>query len=803
MRDTTFNDTVGYLPNHITLEEVLDDNRTLATRDGTLVQVIKLVGKDYTSMAKKEQEELHDQRVSLFSALAEDKKNVHITIHVHRKRTSLAKENAQYGNCYAEEIMSAYHEKLKHIYITETYLVVSLKNEPLIKSKVGIGSTSFAQEKNALEGACQELDNIVQKVKRFLNAYKPTVLEYDPENNSPLYAFWMYIINGGKDFTVPKQRAYLGKIFSLSSPYFSNKKKTITFTDEAEKDRYAAFFGLNFYPEKTHNTMLDELFSIQHPISVIQHVKAKDAENIRKSLEKQMRDLSVTRKYSSSRIKELEFAAEGVENNDFVFYDHTFSLCVYGQSKEHLESGIRDVQAILAQNGISIIRESANLHASFWGQFPGFEEIMDARKAPITTDNLSQFNPFSRANEGNQTCRFGDAPVCHFKKSDNAAFAFTFHSQENEGSSGHTMVIGGTGSGKTTLITFLLMNCLKFHQNDRPLKTLLFDSGKGTKIPTLAFGGEYIRVGEDTSLQLNPFSSLEDTPGNREFLEQFMGMLANGVSDKEHLIISEAVRQNYMLTQQDRALSSLGIVLGPKFIEGDNTSLSLFERLKKWMPAHNNGSADIRSSLFNSSVDLLNFTNRIVAFDMVQILSNPQLLAPLTAYIFHKFNNDINKSPCPHVIFIDESVQYLDNPLFGPHILKIIREQRKKNGVLIMAAQEAKVLTGSERGMAALANMDTYIIYQNTSASPEHYIDGLGLNDEEFKWVKADNGRNKNARQVLVRRKAGGSVILDVDLNILGKYLQIFSGSAKDVEVAEREIALSKEGWVERYINRY
>jgi type IV secretion system protein VirB4/ComB4 competence protein len=74
------------------------------------------------------------------------------------------------------------------------------------------------------------------------------------------------------------------------------------------------------------------------------------------------------------------------------------------------------------------------------------------------------------------------------------------------------MVIGASNSGKTTLISFLLMNCLKFQD----LKILSFDSFSGTKVPVTAFGGEYTDVKTQSSFNLNPFL-LEDTYANRQF----------------------------------------------------------------------------------------------------------------------------------------------------------------------------------------------------------------------------------------------------------------------------------------------
>jgi type IV secretory pathway VirB4 component len=157
----------------------------------------------------------------------------------------------------------------------------------------------------------------------------------------------------------------------------------------------------------------------------------------------------------------------------------------------------------------------------------------------------------------------------------------------------------------------------------------------------------------------------------------------------------------------------------------------------------------------------------------------------------------IANNPSPHLIFVDEVAQYLEHPIFGDYILKILREQRKKGGAMIMAAQEPTVLTGTENGRAALDNIETFLIWPNTSARPEHYMEnGLGLNDREFAWVKNPKGK----REVMVKRKNGGSVILDIDLSHLGKHFNLFQSRATLVELAEKLMKEMPEDWINQYM---
>ena len=107
--------------------------------------------------------------------------------------------------------------------------------------------------------------------------------------------------------------------------------------------------------------------------------------------------------------------------------------------------------------------------------------------------------------------------------------------------------------------------------------------------------------------------------------------------------------------------------------------------------------------------------------------------------------------------------------------------------------QEASTLVDSKNGDEIIANLATLIIFPNAKARPEHYIDKLNLTDSEFDFVKTC----ANPRAVLIKKKHGHSVIVNVDLSILGKHLKLFSSQDTDRKVME---GLIKEGQEDNWI---
>ncbi|PAF46467.1 hypothetical protein BKH41_09140 [Helicobacter sp. 12S02232-10] len=102
---------------------------------------------------------------------------------------------------------------------------------------------------------------------------------------------------------------------------------------------------------------------------------------------------------------------------------------------------------------------------------------------------------------------------------------FNFHESPKINEPGHTLVIGGTGYGKTTLMSFLMMNLMKYNSID----VFAMDKLNGMHNFTNFIGGEYHNV-ED--MKFNPFS-LNGDRENQIFLKTFFEEMG-GIAKEEY-----------------------------------------------------------------------------------------------------------------------------------------------------------------------------------------------------------------------------------------------------------------------------
>ena len=87
-------------------------------------------------------------------------------------------------------------------------------------------------------------------------------------------------------------------------------------------------------------------------------------------------------------------------------------------------------------------------------------------------------------------CDWGPGPLVVFPTAQGTPYMFQFHVSDKPAAVGHTLTIGPTGGGKTTLFSFLIAQSLRHPK----LKAFFFDRNKGAEIFTLSTGGKYITM---------------------------------------------------------------------------------------------------------------------------------------------------------------------------------------------------------------------------------------------------------------------------------------------------------------------
>jgi type IV secretion system protein VirB4 len=526
---------------------------------------------------------------------------------------------------------------------------------------------------------------------------------------------------------------------------------------------FCAVLGLKDYPEATSPGLLDALLRLPYEMVVCESYAPTERQTARERMDLAIRRLKSADEEAMAERADMLSARDELGNGAVGFGDHHLTVLVRERDLGRLDDATAACAAAISDTGAIAVREDINLEPAFWGQFPGNEGYL-VRRALISSANMASFGSFHGFALGSQSNNhWGDA-VTLLQTTSSTPFFFNFH----HGDLGNFSVIGPSGSGKTVVMNFLAAQAQKFSP-----RTVLFDKDRGAELFIRGIGGRYdaIRSGEPTGF--NPLA-LPDTPGNRAFLRDWLGVLLKAEGAEEEAIIAGAVDAAYGNDPSLRRLRNFRELLsGSRRPQpGD-----LADRLAAWI-----GTGE-HAWLFDNPLDKLDMSARVLGFDMTALLENPRLRTPVMMYLFHRVDERLDGKPT--MILIDEGWKALDDAIFAARIRDWLKTLRKRNALVGFATQSARDALDSRISTALVEQTATMIFMPNSRARAEDYCDGFGLTSHELALIRT---LPAHSRCFLVRQP-DASVVVRLDLSGAPEVLTMLSGR----ESAIRRLDLLRE----------
>lgn len=531
---------------------------------------------------------------------------------------------------------------------------------------------------------------------------------------------------------------------------------------------FAAIMGLKEYPEATSPGLLDPLLRLPFEMIVTESYAPNERTIARERIDLALRRSRSVDEEAAAERADMMAARDELGNGSVGFGDHHLTVQVRERALDRLDDACAAAAAALADAGAIAVREDTNLEPSFWAQFPGNEDYV-VRRALISSANMASFGSFHGFALGQAANNhWGDA-VTLLETTSATPFFFNFHN----GDLGNFTVIGPSGSGKTVVMNFLAAQAQKV----KP-RTILFDKDRGAELFIRGIGGRYDRISPGEPTGFNPLS-LPDTPSNKAFLRDWLGVLLDADGPEELATISAAVDATYA---NDPALRRLRhfkeLLAGARRPEpGD-----LADRLSAWIGG-SAGDDGEHAWLFDNAADALDLDQRVLGFDMTQLLENPRLRTPTMMYLFHRIDERLDGEPT--MILIDEGWKALDDEVFAARIRDWLKTLRKRNALVGFATQSARDALESRISTALVEQTATMIFMPNSRARPEDYCDGFGLTEHELALIRS---LPAHSRCFLVRQP-DASVVVRLDLSGAPEVLTILSGR----ESAVRRLDLLRE----------
>ncbi len=739
------------------------DDHTIETRDGLLIQVIQVRGLLFETADADEINYRKRLRDAALQAIGSSRYAIYH--HVVRREAEVSLE-ADYQDGFTRQLDSAWKARLstRRLYVNDLFLTIVRR--PL-QGKVGVADRLRQRLGKAVEQLdtsryeLQQLGQARDALMAALGSYEPRLLGVYPTKQghcSELLEFLSYLFNGEmRPVLLPMQDAgdYL--------PY-----RRVSFGQDAvELGRAGAsprqFLGLvsvKDYPGQTAPGMLDELLRLPFELTISQSFGFVERQAALSRMNLALRRMRSAEDEALSLRAELTDAKDDVAAGRASFGEHHMTVALRGTSPEQVDEGVAEVQAALADLGIMSVREDIALEPAFWAQFPGnFRYI--ARRGLVSTSNFAGLASCHNFALGRASGNHWGEAVTLLETTAAGPYFFNFHQSDL----GNFTVIGPSGSGKTVVLNFLLAQARKFHP-----RIVFFDKDRGAELFIRAIGGRYDVLRPGMPSGLNPLQ-LPDTAASRQFVIDWLQVLAGGADGDEQLRIKDAVDANF---EQPREHQRLRYIV--ELFRGGHRphSNDLWSRLRPWW-----GEGE-RAWLFDNENDLTDLAAESVGFDMTQILDDPVVRTPAMMYLFHRVEERLDGSPA--IIVVDEGWKALDDDVFVRRIKDWEKTIRKRNGVVGFATQSAQDALESKIASAIIEQAATQIFMSNPKAQASEYVEGFGLTSHELELVRTI----PDSAHCFLIKHGNDSVVVRLNLTGEKDLLTVLSGRERTVRLLDQ-----------------
>ncbi|GAA7607481.1 hypothetical protein HpBHB51_09640 [Helicobacter pylori] len=580
-------------------------------------------------------------------------------------------------------------------------------------------------------------------------------------------------------------------------------KKDYFVIEFQNQNTFCACVGIKAYEsEEISSLPISTLLHTQIELDLIFHIRSLGQFE-------SLNFLKTKKKLTLSKIvkADIDNYIELVQANRLSMQECALNLAIRAKSKAKLDKSLKEILSLLNNAGLGSVTETIGLKPSHFSFFPNNANI-NPRMRNQTSQVIASLILFEKNNTGFRANSWGDMPLSAFKNLDHSPYLFNFHNQEVKHKGvlahnvarvvGHTMIIGATGAGKTTLISYLMMSALKYPNID----ILALDRLNGLYSFTKYFDGIY---NQGENFHINPFS-LEDSATNRAFLLHFYAQMAKVDSYDDHK--DKVEDRTALLNAIDTMYRNYNDEV--KQAKFSNQELPLPFDLKEFVNSIVKTNTNIldssfeyylKSSLFSSRMDSLDFKTRINTINTDSILHNDDDAGLLAYYVFHKMIDRALKINRGFLCFIDEFKSYAQNEMMNKKINEIITQARKANGVIVLALQDINQLSEVRNAQSFIKNMGQLILYPQRNIDTKDLNDkfGIRLSDTEKHFL--ENTAVNEYKVLLKNMNDGSSNIIDVSLSSLGNYLQIFSSNSSMVEHIDNLIKHYPKTWREVFVS--
>lgn len=756
------------------------DNKSLLTKNGELMQVLRIEGYSKEMMNTSVQVDL---RSIIRHSITENIKDRKVALWFHTIRRKINLDSINYfSSTFAKDTHESWAKKnyWRNKFVNELYITILYEG-------AGHGNPALTftpkllkeHHLKVLQEHEQKLDEVVLKMLEVLKPYGGKRLEVAHDSvgaHSEILEFLTKIICLHSE-RVPLPVQSIDNVFLESNIAFGGTSIEVL---NKNKKRFAAVFSFKEYHEFAAKA-LDRFMSIAAEYIISQTLTFVEAKEAKKTFEYFNYILSVSKDAELRENCGLASTLDGDLNGSTDYGTQQMNFMIVAESLEELDGSVSRAIKELNKLGVRIIREDLNIELGFWSQLPGNFKFF-RRPSYIRTNKSASFASLNNNPSGKTDNIWGSA-VTLFRRNDGGPHFFNFHVDNI----GHTLIAGPGDSVKKTLVNFLLSESTKYNP-----EVLYIDQFPNSQVTIKLLEGKYATISvkkEAPAFKFNPFK-MPDNSENREFLKNWILLLLateDVLTEEQNQKIFDYLDVFFsQVPVEMRQISMLA-----EFFEDE----VLKDKLLLWCNPNKLG------LLFDNSWDDLDNGTKLIGLNIEELVidKNNSATNALIAYCLYKYSIMHEEQPYPPtMIIIDDANLLMQNDYFTKMLPALLSNLTIKNIMVIFVC-----MIDHKKGMnSVIKNIHEHLATKLLLPCLDYklYKESFSLDTEE---VKALSTMKIIHRNFMIKQKALNMI---VELNLDGLVYAIAALEGENGAVQAMEMAIAENGdnpnvWVVPFYN--
>jgi type IV secretion system protein TrbE len=408
----------------------------------------------------------------------------------------------------------------------------------------------------------------------------------------------------------------------------------------------------------------------------------------------------------------------------------TSTLILINENLEVLMQAAKELAKYIEQAGFACVKEDVNAMDAWLGSIPGHGSC-NVRRQFLNAINLAHVLPlhsiWTGAPFSSKVSLLPPNSPPVFYAATTGKTPFRFHLDVAD--VGHQILLGPTGSGKSTFLGFLIAQFLRY-QN---AQIFVFDKDYSHKALTIALNGHHYDIGNADELAFCPLADLaNETKKMRaaQFIENLVWLQNIKITPD----IRQAVYQAIESLADESHQSSRNITVLQSEVQHEEVRAALQYY-----------TIDGAIKLLDATHDSLQ-TGYLQTFEMNWLLAQkPEIFLPILMYIFDQIESLLEESmgKTPTLIVLEEAWLYITHEIFAKKLRDWLKTLRKKNARVIFATQSladlydpsTKTLSNTTAVIMESCPTKVYLANPKMEAETSELYRKMGLNDRQIELI--------------------------------------------------------------------